>query len=338
MWLHRFARLVAAGTLLLIVAGGLVTSTGSGLAVPDWPTSYGYFMFSFPLSKMVGGIYYEHGHRLIASTVGMLTIALAAWLWWQERRRWVRRLGVLALVAVVLQGVLGGITVLYFLPAPISVAHAGLAQMFFCLTVTIALVTSDGWRRRYSCAATETRPDPSGDRWLARLTIATSATLYLQILVGATMRHTGAGLAIPDFPLSFGALVPPRWTMAIAINFIHRIGAVVVAVLVCSTFIRVFARHKDRLELVKPTVLAVLLVAAQITLGAMTVLTKKAVEVNTAHVATGAVLLATCLLLTLRVHRTRLDEVAAHDQGLEPSSFTPAAAGPLAFDVRRSGR
>ena len=136
LWLHRYAKLVAASTVLLIAAGGMVTSTGSGLSVPDWPNSYGYFMFSFPLDKMVGGICYEHGHRMIASTVGFLTIILAAWTWRVEPRRWVRWLGVAALGAVILQGLLGGLTVLFFLPAPISIGHAGLAQLFFCITLS----------------------------------------------------------------------------------------------------------------------------------------------------------------------------------------------------------
>src|SRR6185312_7158982 len=129
---------------------GLVTSTGSGLSVPDWPTTYGWFMFTFPLDKMVGGIRFEHTHRLIASTVGFLIVILAAWLWRAEPRGWVRRLGYAALAAVITQGILGGITVLWFLPDPISIAHAGLAQIVFCLTVTIALVTSPGWKRAYA--------------------------------------------------------------------------------------------------------------------------------------------------------------------------------------------
>src|SRR5829696_4675971 len=125
IWLHRYAKLVAASTLLLIGAGGMVTSTGSGLSVPDWPNTYGWFMFSFPVDKWVGGIFYEHSHRLIASTVGFLILVLAFWLWKAEPRRWVRQLGYLALAAVITQGILGGITVLYYLPDAISIAHAG---------------------------------------------------------------------------------------------------------------------------------------------------------------------------------------------------------------------
>ena len=164
IWLHRYIKLVVASTVLLIAAGGMVTSTDSGLAVPDWPNTYGQFMFSFPLEKMVGGIFYEHGHRMIASTVGFLTIILAIWTWKVEPRRWVRWLGVAALGAVILQGLLGGITVLLLLPAPISIGHAGLAQLFFCLTISLALFTSPGWtqtRRRRSttrcCVASRSR-------------------------------------------------------------------------------------------------------------------------------------------------------------------------------------
>src|ERR1043165_7610805 len=138
IWLHRYCVLLAFCTLMLIMAGGMVTSTGSGLSVPDWPTTYGQNMFTYPPSKWVGGIFYEHGHRLIASTVGVLTIVLAAWLWIADPRRWMKWLGVAALGAVILQGVLGGITVLFFLPAPVSTAHAGLAEIFFCMTVAIS--------------------------------------------------------------------------------------------------------------------------------------------------------------------------------------------------------
>ena len=223
-WLHPYARFVCAATLLLITAGGMVTSTGSGLAVPDWPNTYGYFMFSFPLSKMVGGIFYEHGHRMIASIVGLLTLGLTVWLWRAEPRRWIRRLGVAALAAVILQGLLGGLTVLYFLPTPISVAHAGLAQIFFCLTVCLALFTSAGWHRSSALA---THEPVIRDSTLLALATGLPLLVYTQILIGATMRHTGAGLAIPDFPLAFGRLVPPEWSFAIAVHFLHRVGAAV---------------------------------------------------------------------------------------------------------------
>jgi len=300
IWLHRYARLLVAATLILVAAGGMVTSTNSGLSVPDWPTTYGYQMFSFPLSGMVGGIFYEHGHRLIASAVGMLTIGLVIFLWRVEPRAWVRRLGWLALAAVIVQGTLGGLTVVFFLPDAISITHAGLAQIFFCLTISVALVTSTGWRRPAA--------PPVDDELLGRRTVALTAAVYCQILLGATMRHTGAGLAIPDFPLSYGRLIPPFWNPAIAIHFAHRLGALVVATLVLAVAWRILTQHRSRSELARPAWFLLAVVAVQITLGAFVVLTGKNEIVNTLHVATGAVVLGTSLFLALRAFRVRLDQ------------------------------
>jgi cytochrome c oxidase assembly protein subunit 15 len=306
MWLHRYAKLVTVFTVLLIAAGGMVTSTGSGLSVPDWPTTYGWNMFTFPLSKWVGGIRYEHTHRLIASTVGFLTIVLAVWTWRVEPRRWVRTLGFLCLGAVILQGVLGGLTVLLLLPAPVSIGHAGLAQIFFCLTLTLAVVTSPGWR------APATRDSGFGSRdsglatrdpLLRRLATFTTAAVYTQIILGATMRHTGAGLAIPTFPLAFGHLVPPVWTSPIAIHYAHRVGALVVTLAILATAGHVFSHHRERAGLVGPAVLLVVFVCSQVTLGAFVVLTGMNPLVNTSHVVNGALVLGASLVLTLRAYR-----------------------------------
>ncbi|MEQ1898136.1 MAG: COX15/CtaA family protein [Vicinamibacterales bacterium] len=298
--LNLFSRLVVAATLILIFAGGLVTSTGSGLSVPDWPNTYGWFMFSFPLDKMVGGIFYEHGHRLIASTVGFLMVILAVWLWKAEPRRWVRRVGFVALGAVITQGILGGLTVIYFLPAPISISHAGLAQLVFCLTLTVATVTSRGWQEGYQRMTGAAR---EGDVLLTRLVTATTVAAYLQIILGATMRHTEAGLAIPDFPFAFGHLIPPHWDAKIAIHFAHRMGAVAVSFLVLATSGHVFAHHWRRPSLRNPALLLLVLLCAQVTLGAYVVWTAKQFVVNSAHVANGALVLGTTLVLALRTHR-----------------------------------
>src|SRR5580765_1760697 len=246
--LHRFAKFVAGCTVLLVLAGSLVTSTASGLSVPDWPTTYGWNMFTFPPSKWVGGILYEHGHRLIASTVGFLTILLAVWLGVSDPRRWMKRLGAAALAAVIAQGVLGGLTVMFFLPAAISTAHAGLAEIFFCITVAIALFTSPGWIEGYTGNVVD-------DAGLRRLATATTALIYCQILVGATMRHTGAGLAIPDFPLMLGNLIPPRWDAGIAIHFAHRLGALLVVVTTITTIGHLGRRLGHRRELMRPAML-----------------------------------------------------------------------------------
>ena len=300
--LPAFAALVAASTALLIFAGGLVTSTGSGLSVPDWPNTYGWFMWAFPISKMVGGIFYEHLHRLIASTVGFLIVVLTVWLWKAEPRAWVRKLGYVALAAVITQGVLGGITVLWYLPDAISIAHASLAQIVFCLTSTIALVTSRRW----------IRDSGVNDRTLQRISMATTAVIYAQIVVGATMRHTGAGLAIPDFPFAFGHVIPPVWDAKIAIHFAHRVGALTVAVLILATTGHAFFHHGRRRELRNPAILLLALLTMQITLGALTVLSQKHFIINSLHVVNGALVLVTSLVLTLRAHRARFAEFAAN--------------------------
>ena len=293
--LHKFAKFVVGCTVILILAGSLVTSHDAGLSVPDWPTSYGWNMFTFPPSMWVANILYEHGHRLIASTVGFLTILLAIWIWFADPRRWMRWLGVAALAAVIAQGVLGGLTVLFFLPAAVSTAHAGLAEIFFCMTVAIALFTSPGWQAQYQA--------PVDDSSVRRIATTATACIYAQILVGATMRHTGAGLAIPDFPWMFGHLVPDHWDSKILVHFTHRVGALIVtlAVLVSSSY--VWARHRERRELTRPATLVAGLVVLQVTLGALTVLSQRDVWINSVHVVCGALVLTTSLVLTLRSWR-----------------------------------
>jgi heme a synthase len=341
MLLHLFAVVVAASTALLIFAGGLVTSTGSGLSVPDWPTTYGWFMLTFPLDRMVGGIFYEHSHRLIASSVGVLIVVLAIWLWKVEPRLWVRRLGYVALAAVVTQGILGGITVLWFLPNAISIAHAGLAQLVFCLTVSIALFTSPGWRRGYASRDAGRKGPPYGhetgvdDRTLQATAAVTTGVIYAQIIVGATMRHTGAGLAIPDFPLAFGQLVPPFWNAPIAIHFAHRVGALLVSAFVMAAAGHVLYHHVGRPELRRPSLLVLLLLAIQITLGALTVLSGKHYIINSLHVVTGAMVLGTSLVLTLRAYRPRFADDAG--SAAPRSSVRRHAAYVPSYDVRRAG-
>jgi cytochrome c oxidase assembly protein subunit 15 len=311
-WLHRYTKLVVFATMLLIAAGGMVTSTGSGLSVPDWPTTYGWSMFSFPMDKWVGGILYEHGHRLIASTVGFLTVILALWTWRVEPRPWVRRLGFAALGAVILQGVLGGITVLLFLPPAVSTGHAALAQLFFCITLSLALFTSPGWR-----SGAPAPDDPS----LRRTAAATTALVYVQILLGATMRHTGAGLAIPTFPLAFGHVLPPVWSAGIAIHFAHRAGALVVLAAILTTAAGVYRRQRTIPELVRPATLLVVLVLLQATLGAMVVLSGLQPFINTLHVVNGALVLGTSLVLTLRAFKPVIEVRALRGARLDVPGY-----------------
>jgi cytochrome c oxidase assembly protein subunit 15 len=329
--LHRFATFVAGSTVLLILAGSLVTSHDAGLSVPDWPTSYGWNMFTFPPSMWVANILYEHGHRLIASTVGFLTIVLAVWLWRTESRAWLRWLGVVALGAVIAQGVLGGLTVLFLLPAPISTAHAGLAEVFFCMTVAIALFTSPGWIHGYD--PIQPLQSPTDDA-LRRLATTTTVLAYVQILIGAAMRHTGAGLAIRDFPLMFGGLVPDHWSAAIAMHFAHRVGALVVSICVLAIVRVVRSQHRDRRELRRPALIMAALVATQVTLGALTVLSRRDPWINSVHVVCGALVLATSLVLTLRTWRfafggvrgVRLQADHAGDIRLKPDATGSTSA------------
>jgi cytochrome c oxidase assembly protein subunit 15 len=314
--LHAFAMVLVAATLTLIFVGGLVTSTGSGLAVPDWPLSFGQV---FP--PMVGGVLYEHGHRLAASAVGLLTVVLALWTVLVEPRPAVRALGLLALLAVILQGVLGGVTVLYKLPLAVSVTHACLAQAFFCLTVTLAVVTGRRW-----AASEPTRAD-TGTPPLPLLAALATATVFGQVVLGALMRHMHAGLAIPDFPLAFGRIVPPLATPYIAVHFAHRVGAVIVAAMIGWTATRVLRRHRDDAGLCRPALLALALVGVQIALGAVVIWSRRAVTPTTVHLVIGAALLATSLVITLRAFRA----IAVRRQVAEPIDVrTPAARGALA--------
>lgn len=189
---HRFAVFTAFCTFLLLIAGALVTSNDAGLSVPDWPLSYGSL-----LPPMVGGIFYEHGHRMIATLVGTLSIVLAAWLWRVETRRWVRWLGVVALGAVIAQGILGGITVLFFLPPAVSSAHATLAQLFFSTVLSISLFTSAWWERERPLIADSGRPA------IHTLAIVTACAILCQLVMGAAFRHKGFGIV----PHLIGAVV-----------------------------------------------------------------------------------------------------------------------------------
>lgn len=302
-WLHLYALLVVVATFILIIAGGLVTSTDSGLAVPDWPLSYGMF---FP--PMVGGIFYEHGHRMIAGAVGLMTLALTIWLWRKEERAWVRQLGVVALVTVVIQALLGGITVLWMLPPLVSTSHLATAMAFFAMVTALAVVTSTGWQRAVPA------PPVSGTVPLTKLAGATTLLVYGQILLGAAMRHTGAGLACPDFPLCNGTVLPDLSPPGVALHMAHRVGAILVACAVVYLADRTWALYPDIPELRRPAIAAMFFVGFQALLGALSVLSGLSVGTTTAHVGGGAALLCSLVVLTLRAQR-RLGRTAVHAGG-----------------------
>ena len=317
-FLHRFAWCTAGATVLLICSGGMVTSKGVGLAVPDWPTTFGYNMFFFPISKWVGGIFFEHTHRLIASLIGFLTIILAGWLAFSQAERWVKLLGWVSLGAVVLQGVLGGLRVT-LLKDEIGIFHACLAQAFLALLVIIALATSPLWRQ----LAASQRARPS--RSLAIFALVITALLYGQLGLGATMRHQHRDLAILDFPLANGQFLPATDAAAIArinrareaqalsdvsagqiwLQMVHRFVAAAITLTIAAFWLLVRRNRALNPILRRLANLWLGLVLMQFTLGAWTIWSNKAADIATAHVAVGALTFATgialgALLLHLR--------------------------------------
>jgi heme a synthase len=276
---HRFAVFTGGCTFLLLIAGALVTSNDAGLSVPDWPLSYGSLT-----PPMVGGIFYEHGHRMIAASVGLLSIVLAVWLWRVETRRWLRWLGVAALGAVIAQGILGGVTVLFFLPPAVSSAHAALAQLFFCTILSIALFTSAWWDRSSPAVA------DAGSPGIHTLAIVTASAVFVQLLLGAAFRHKGFGI-IP-----------------------HLIGAAVVTALIFA-LARALRRRFSEVPVLRNASRALhALIGLQLLLGAAAWWSKAygaqfpqpipvTVSFTVIHTVTGALVLASVVLLTLVCYR-----------------------------------
>jgi heme a synthase len=305
---HRFALLVASATFLLIIAGALVTSHDAGLATSDWPLSNGQF---FP--KMVGNLFWEHGHRMVATTVGLLTIALVVFLFVREERSWVRRLGLMALAGVIAQGLLGGLTVKLNLPLAVSAAHATLAQIFFCTTVSLAVFTSSSWMKD--------RPviEEQGSLALRYLCVGAASAIFLQLIIGATLRHS----ATWDQPLPIDLLLT------------HVGGAIAVTLLLGSAALVILRRYAGETFLTRPAKVALSLLALQLLLGGAAYITRVAspndpqplnpmVAITVAHVACGALVFATTIVLTLRafkVLRSRASSfefaVGEHSRSLE---------------------
>ena len=281
-WLHRVARLTAGATFLLIVIGGIVTSTDSGLAVPDWPTTFGHNMFLYPLSEMVGGILYEHSHRLMGSLVGILMIGLFLLILVRDSRKWLKWLGLAALIAVIVQGVLGGLRVTQ-INRNFAIVHACLAQAFFALLCGIAWFTSRDWRQDIRTTTGETA------RKLRRLSLMTTCLIYVQLIFGAILRHTGSRL---DAHLLFAFLV------ALHVFLLAR---------------RLLASESDGIGQSAPLLLLGLLVVqlmlgtgaffAKLTAFGETFATALTVTITTAHVAVGALMLVSSFVLTLKIYR-----------------------------------
>lgn len=301
--LHRFAVVLACWTFFLIIAGALVTSNDAGLSVPDWPTSFGSW---YKIPKLVGGVQFEHTHRMIAQVAGLLTIILAVWTWRAEKRRWLRILAIGAVGTVIAQGVLGGLTVLFFLPPPISSAHAALAQTFFCIAVAIAVFTGQRW--------VEEQPRIEFDQrrpTLFTLTLLSIFVLYVQLILGAMFRHHG---------LSW-------WP--------HVAHAVVVSFVLAWTAIRGLTAYSKVEAIRRPAILMLSLLIAQLCLGFSAFLTRVAwgrdavqpelpmIMSTVAHVAVGALLLATTVILAIQTWRYA---PVAFEERLPQAQRDPSAA------------
>jgi heme a synthase len=296
--LNRFAILVACATFFLIIAGALVTSHDAGLATEDWPLSNGQV---FP--EMVGNLFWEHGHRMVATTVGMLTIALLIYILVKEKRSWVRKLGVFALLAVIAQGLLGGLTVKLLLPLWVSTSHATLAQLFFCITVSLAVFTSRGWIEAEPLP--EEKAHENAGPPLRYLCTAALVTIFVQLILGATLRHSA----------TWDRHLPTELILA------HVGGAFAVTLALGGAAMSVLRRHRGYSFLTRPATLALVLLGVQLLLGLAAYLARLAspndpqplnpmISITVAHVACGALVFVTTIVLTLRTYKVL---PAAHD-------------------------
>ncbi len=329
--LRFFAWFTAGATLLLICSGGMVTSKGVGLSVPDWPTTFGYNMFFFPVSKWVGGIFFEHTHRLIASVVGFLTLILAFWLAFSPVAGWLRKLGWVSLGMVILQGVLGGLRVT-LMKDQIGIFHACIAQAFFAMLVVLALGLSPVWQNLRAPAIGEPL------RRIGRVALFITAVIYLQLGLGATMRHQHRDLSIRDFPLAYGQMLPrtdPATVAAINVErerlalsevtagqiwlqMAHRFGALVIGLSILAFWLLVRRNGGPIAPLGRLSSFWLVLVLVQISLGGWTIWSNKAADIATAHVAVGAITFVTGVATTVIAFRLRH---VSRDAAREPAAI-----------------
>ncbi|SDU17289.1 cytochrome c oxidase assembly protein subunit 15 [Verrucomicrobium sp. GAS474] len=320
--LPLYSAFVAASVVFLICIGALVTSFNAGMSVPDWPTSYGYNMFTFPIQKWIGPIFYEHTHRLVASVVGLFTVILAGWVWLKEPRPWVRKLAVFAVALVILQGVVGGIRVIKA-QQDYGIVHGTLAQLFLVTTGLLALVYSRNWRVLPSNGARL----PKG--WEQGIAFV-SALIFCQLILGAVMRHQHAGLSIPDFPTVYGHVVPhvteadlvrinahrqqagqvPTSLVQIYLQVAHRAMALVILSGIIAATLAIFRCRQSPPHLRFLSGIWTGLVCLQVALGMTVIWSQKNPFITSLHVVTGALLLLVGSHLTfLIIHWRRMEKL-----------------------------
>lgn len=269
-------------TLFLLYAGGFTTTIGAGMVFPDWPLSNGSLNpEGWTRDPAMAA---EHSHRLLGMIVGNLTLALTIWIWWVDGRPWMRRMSLAALALVIVQGILGGVRVLEN-EVNYAIVHGCLGQIFFCVLTAVAVGQSRVWH--------QLREEPEGTKGLSRTTgLLLIGLLFVQLIVAAIMRHKGAGLAIPTFPLTpEGGLFPSDWYFGVTIHFVHRaLAAVILAVYALWTV--QLMRGTKNATIRSLGVLAWLLLIAQICLGAAVIWTGRTPFITTMHVLNSAFLLA----------------------------------------------
>ena len=309
VWLSRYAKLIVATTFCLIFLGGMVTSLDAGLSVPDWPTSFGYNMFTFPISRWKGLVFWEHTHRLVASVLGMLIIALTIWVFKADRRSSVRKLSVAALILVIIQGLMGGFRVTE-ISTTLAIIHGVTAQAFFCLLILLAATLSPAWSKPLEGSSTQARVF-GWRRWGWVLVIS----LFIQLILGAMMRHWHAGLAIPTFPLTpQGTFFPVAHDKMVDIHFSHRFWAIIVTVIAAVTCVKALRSSGGEERIQLPAVAILFLILVQILLGASVIWLGRAPIPTSLHVVNGALILGFSFYLAVQSLRlgTLREEATCH--------------------------
>jgi heme a synthase len=321
----------------LIWMGGLVTSHGVGLIVPDWPNSFGYNMFLLPLDLwMQQGVFLEHTHRVLGTVVGFFAILLVACAWLSKNttrtQRWV---AVAVLLAVIVQGVMGGLRVV-LISLHLAITHGIFAQVTLCLMGLMMVVSSRWWLGAPRLIG-ENEATAGSLRRLAKVAVV---LILGQLIVGALMRHHQAGLAIPDLPLHYGKLLPPMTSEELAaanasrmadpklgqvtffqvwLHFGHRMGAIIVSAVLVWLIVKVLRKLGRFAELAVPAISVAVLLIVQVTLGILTVYWNKPADIASLHVAIGALLLLVTFVLAVRIHG-----VFRPDPGVEPRGVAVA--------------
>ncbi|MED5475329.1 MAG: COX15/CtaA family protein [Candidatus Neomarinimicrobiota bacterium] len=335
-YLHYWCFFTTICTFCLIFVGALVKSTESGLSVPDWPTTYGENMFLFPISSMVGGVLYEHGHRLFASFIGFLILVQTTWILSVEKRSWIRKISVITLGTVIFQGTLGGLTVYYLLPIWISASHGTIAQTTLCLTVLLTVSTSKKWIKQ-----SKENISPK----LFKISLIVTILIWIQLVLGALMRHSESGLIAFDFPLMNGDLIPtvdkiydynqlrnnfiwenidnsdstlthrhlldehlePITPFKMLIHFAHRFWALVVFTGIIYLLFSTYKLNKNKHLMKIPVFILLITAIGQIILGVFSIWSIRDILITTMHVSNGSLVLAVSFYITIWTWRLKLN-------------------------------